>query len=220
MTQPHMDWESLYRGDIAPPWSIGAPQPELAALIQQGEVRSDVLDAGCGHAELALSLAGGGYTVVGLDASATAVASAAGAAAERGLSTATFAQADLTDFHGYDARFATVMDSGLLHSLPVDRRQAYLQAIHRAAAPEAKLFVLAFDKHAFGGQAPGPGGFTAEDLRETVAAVWTVDFVRSAKLYANDVPMPEGAPPTTEVERNAEGRLVMPAWLLGAHKAN
>jgi hypothetical protein len=31
-----------------PPWNIGEPQPELAALM--GAVRGDVLDAGCGHA--------------------------------------------------------------------------------------------------------------------------------------------------------------------------
>lgn len=215
-----MDWDSLYRAETAPPWSIGIPQPELAALIEQGKVRGEVLDAGCGHAELSLSLARNGYSVVGLDASAAAVDAATAAATERGLNTATFARADVTEFTGYDGRFNTVMDSGLLHSLPADRRKSYLQAIYRAAAPGASLFILAFDKHAFGGRAPGPGGFTEEELRETVSAVWTIDFVRSAKLYAKDVPMPESAPPMTDVERTADGRLVMPGWLLGAHKAN
>ena len=74
MTSPRMDWDSAYQQDVAPPWSIGAPQPELAALIEQGHVRSEVLDAGCGEAALSLALAERGYTVVGLDASATAVA--------------------------------------------------------------------------------------------------------------------------------------------------
>ena len=50
-----------------PPWNIGEPQPELAALIAAGKVRSDVLDAGCGVAELSLALAADGYTVVGID---------------------------------------------------------------------------------------------------------------------------------------------------------
>ena len=56
-----MDWDDAYREEGGfegpPPWNIGEPQPELAALIRDGKVRSDVLDAGCGHAELALSLA-------------------------------------------------------------------------------------------------------------------------------------------------------------------
>ncbi len=150
-----MDWDNAYQQESLPPWSIGAPQPELAALIDQGKVRGDVLDAGCGHAALRLALAERGVVVVGLDASKTAVAAATAAAAERGLTTASFAQADVTDFDGYDGRFNTVMDSGLLHSLPEDRRQPYVQSIHRAAAPGAHLYVLAFGKRPFGDDLPG-----------------------------------------------------------------
>ena len=46
-----------YKGEAAelglgtkPPWSIGEPQPEIAALIEQGKFHGDVLDAGCGEA--------------------------------------------------------------------------------------------------------------------------------------------------------------------------
>src|ERR1700752_4067598 len=150
MTQPSMDWDAAYRQETPPPWSIGRPQPELAVLIDQGEVRSDVLDSGCGHAALSLALAARGYTVVGLDASATAVEAAAAMAAERGLTTATFAQADVTTFGGYDGRFATILDSGLFHALPPERRQDYLRSIYRAAAPGAALFILAFAAGALG----------------------------------------------------------------------
>jgi 2-polyprenyl-3-methyl-5-hydroxy-6-metoxy-1,4-benzoquinol methylase len=66
-----MNWDSAYReeGDFEgpPPWNIGEPQPELAALMSAGQFRSDVLDAGCGFAELSLALAADGYTVVGID---------------------------------------------------------------------------------------------------------------------------------------------------------
>src|SRR3974377_1740178 len=91
-----MDWDSAYReqGEFEgpPPWNIGEPQPELAALIAAGKVGSDllhaarggprrgwapriaggkfpsdVLDAGCGYAQLSLALAAQGYTVVGID---------------------------------------------------------------------------------------------------------------------------------------------------------
>ena len=96
MTRPDMDWDAAYRQDAPPPWSIGRPQPELAALVDQGRIRSEVLDAGCGHAALSLALAARGYSVLGLDASPTAVAAATAAAAEQGLTTATFARADVT----------------------------------------------------------------------------------------------------------------------------
>ena len=73
-----LDWDGAYKGEAGfegqPPWNIGEPQPELAALHRAGKFESDVLDAGCGHAELSLTLASDGYTVVGLDLSPTAIA--------------------------------------------------------------------------------------------------------------------------------------------------
>ncbi|MGV0813567.1 class I SAM-dependent methyltransferase [Mycolicibacterium boenickei] len=218
MTQPPVDWDDAYRQDTPPPWSIGAPQPELARLIEHGKVRGEVLDSGCGHAALSLALAAQGYTVVGLDASATAVAAAAATAAERGLTTATFAQADMTDFGGYDGRFDTVMDSGLLHALPIEGRQAYIQAIHRASAPGAGLFILAFAPQPFGDTRPGPNGFTAAELRETVATCWTVDDVRPAKLYGNDDPAAGGPAALPGVEHDGAGHFMMDGFLLSAHK--
>lgn len=218
MTEPRMDWNTAYQQAVAPPWSIGEPQPELAALIEQGKVHGEVLDAGCGEAELSLALAQQGYSVVGLDGSAAAVAAATSAAARRDLGTATFAVADITDFDGYDGRFGTVMDSGLMHALPVERREAYVRAIYRAAAPGASLFILAFAERAFGGEGPGPNGFTAESLRDAVATQWTVDEVRPAKLYANDVQVSGGPGPGPEVERDEQGRLMFEGFLLLAHK--
>lgn len=97
-----------------------------------------MLDAGCGYAELSLALAADGYTVVGIDLTPTAVAAATKAAEERGLTTASFVQADITEFAAYPAgsagRFSTVIDSTLFHSLPVDSRDRYLSSVHRAAA--------------------------------------------------------------------------------------
>ena len=116
---PHViDWDDAYRQQGTPAWNIGVPQPEYAAIIDtEGLVRGEVLDAGCGHAELALALAARGHNVVGLDLSPTAVAAAADAARERGLENATFAAADISSFTGYDGRFSTIFDSGLLHAL-------------------------------------------------------------------------------------------------------
>jgi SAM-dependent methyltransferase len=219
VTQPHMDWDAAYRHETPPPWSIGRPQPELAALIDQGKVRSDVLDAGCGHAALSLALAARGYTVVGLDASATAVEAAAAVAARQGLTTASFAQADVTSFRGYDGRFSTILDSGLFHALPPEGRQDYLQSIFRAAAPGAALYILAFAAGALGdqggGERPGPRGFGEAELREAVSTLWRVDDLRPAKLYGNDDALASSLP---NVEHDNEGHFMVPGFLLSAHK--
>jgi SAM-dependent methyltransferase len=221
MTQPRMDWDSAYQQETPPPWSIGKPQPELAVLIDQGKIRSDVLDAGCGHAALSLALAARGYTVVGLDASATAVAAASAVAAEQGLATATFAQADVTSFRGYDGRFSTILDSGLFHALPPESRQDYLQSIFRAAAPGASLYILAFAAGAFGdqdaGDRPGPRGLAETELRDAVSTLWEVDDIRPAKLYGNDSALNFAPAPFANVERDNEGHFVIPGFLLSAH---
>lgn len=215
-----MDWDSVYRQEAGfdgpPPWNIGEPQPELARIIAETDIVDDVLDAGCGHAELALSLAARGHTVVGLDLSPTAVGAAAAAAAERGLDTATFACADITDFGGYDDRFRTIFDSTLFHSIPVEGRTGYLTSIRRAAAPGARLYILVFARGAFpGGMAGTPNTVTEDELRAAVSAYFTVEDVRPAWIHANmpgDAPMP-GA------ERDETGRAKLPAYLLLAHKA-
>ncbi|MGH3561250.1 MAG: class I SAM-dependent methyltransferase, partial [Mycobacterium sp.] len=187
MTNEVMDWDSVYReqGQFAgpPPWNIGEPQPELAALISDGKVRSDVLDVGCGYAELSLALAAAGYTVVGIDLTPTAVAAATKVARERGLTTASFVQADITSFTGYppgsEGRFNTIMDSTLFHSLPVERRDGYLRSVHRAAAPGGNYYVLVFAKGAFPPEAEqGPNTVDEGELRTAVSKYWEIDEIR------------------------------------------
>ena len=222
-----MDWDSAYRGQARfegpPPWNIGEPQPELAALMAAGKFRSDVLDAGCGFAELSLALAAEGYTVVGIDLTPTAVAAATKAAEERGLSTASFVQADITSFTGYDDRFSTVVDSTLFHSLPVEGRDGYLRSIHRAAAPGAHYYVLVFAKGAFPAEMEeeGPNEVDEDELRAAVGKYWEIDDIRPAYIHAN-VPtnLPADAPfEFPQHDRDEKGRMKFPAYLLTAHKA-
>ncbi|WP_445167427.1 class I SAM-dependent methyltransferase [Mycolicibacterium sp. Dal123E01] len=217
-----MDWDDAYKEqgafDGPPPWNIGEPQPELAALIRDGKVSGDALDAGCGHAELSLTLAADGLTVVGIDLSPTAIAVATEAARERGLSNVTYVCADITSLTGYDERFATIIDSTLFHSLPIDRRDAYLESIHRAAAPGGRLYVLVFAKGAFPpGAEHTPNQVDEDELRAAVSKHFVIDDIRPAKIHAH---MPEipGVPKPVDVDE--KGRVKMPAFLLSAHKAN
>jgi SAM-dependent methyltransferase len=229
MSPEIMDWDSVYReqGEFEgpPPWNIGEPQPELAALIAAGKFRSDVLDAGCGFAELSLALAAQGYTVVGIDLTPTAVAAATKAAAERGLTTAGFAQADITDFTAYPAgsagRFATVVDSTLFHSLPVEGRDGYLSSIHRAAAPGASYFVLVFAKGAFPAEwETKPNEVDAEELRAAVSKYWEIDEIRPAYIHANIPRVPDAPFEFPPHDHDEKGRMKLPAYLLTAHKTD
>lgn len=221
MTLEGMDWDSVYRGESdfegAPPWNIGEPQPELAALIEQGKITGTVLDAGCGHAELSLALAERGMTVVGIELTPTAVAAARKAAEERGLSTATFVQDDITTFTGFDEKFDTIVDSTLFHSLPIEGRDGYLRSALRAAAPGARFYILVFAKGAFPAELETkPNEVDEDELREAVGKHWTIDEIRPAAIHAN---MPEiPGIPAPPFPRDEQGRIKMPAFLLSAHK--
>jgi SAM-dependent methyltransferase len=217
-----MDWDDAYREeggfDGPPPWNIGEPQPELAALIRDGNVRSDVLDAGCGHAELSLSLAADGYTVVGIELTPTAVAAAKKAAQERNLPNATFVQDDITTFTGFDGRFNTIVDSTLFHSLPIEGRDGYQQAVYRAAAPGAAYFILVFAKGAFPAELEQkPNEVDEDELRAAVGKYWAIDEVRPAFIHTNVINRPD-MPFEMSYPFDEKGRFKMPALLLTAHK--
>ncbi|AGB26189.1 methylase involved in ubiquinone/menaquinone biosynthesis [Mycobacterium sp. JS623] len=218
-----MDWDDVYRGEGQfqgpPPWNIGEPQPELAALHRDGKLRSDVLDAGCGHAELSLALAADGYTVVGVDLSPTAIAAATKAAQERGLNNVSFVEADITSLTGYDDRFNTVLDSTLFHSLPVEGRDGYLHSVQRAAAPGASYYILVFAKGAFPAEMePKPNEVDEGELREAVSRYWEIDEIRPAAIHANAIEIPDAPFEMPPHPTDDKGRLMFPAYLLTAHK--
>jgi 2-heptyl-1-hydroxyquinolin-4(1H)-one methyltransferase len=220
------EFESAYRGEVAqfgegvrPPWSLGEPQPELAALVDAGKFHGEVLDVGCGEAAISLYLAERGFPVVGLDLSCTAVELARREAAARGLTNATFQVADISSFRGYDGRFGTIVDSTLFHSIPVEAREGYQEAIVRAAEPAASYFVLVFDKAAM---PDGPANaVTAEELRAVVGRYWLIDEIKPARLHANN---PGGSTDLAtlmgaEFRDEPGGRMSVAGWLLWAHLA-
>jgi 2-heptyl-1-hydroxyquinolin-4(1H)-one methyltransferase len=220
-----MMFESAYRGDAPemgkgnrPPWSIGEPQPEIAALIAAGKVHGEVLDAGCGEAATAIALAESGYVTVGLDLSPTAIDLARAEAARRGIHNTSFEVADISDFSGYDGRFGTIIDSTLFHSMPPELREGYQRSIVRAAAPGASYYVLVFDRTAM---PEGPvNAVTDDELREIVGKHWVIDEIRPARIHANVADsfaehFTAFAGGTLRDEGN--GRKSVAAWLLSAH---
>ncbi|SEF24454.1 Methyltransferase domain-containing protein [Amycolatopsis pretoriensis] len=217
-------FESAYRGEapemgkgFRPPWSIGEPQPEIAALIDAGAFHGEVLDAGCGEGATSVRLAERGFTTVGLDQSPTAIELARAEAARRGLTGATFSVADISTFTGYDGRFGTIVDSTLFHSMPVELREGYQESIVRAAAPGASYFVLVFDSATVPSGPVNP--VSADELREVVGAYWTIDEIRPARIHANvSEAFPGfGAFAGSDVRDEGNGRKSAPAWLLSAH---
>src|SRR3979490_1231773 len=185
MTMPQDLFETAHKGEAPelglgtkPPWSIGEPQPELAALIETGKFHGDVLDVGCGEA--AGSLRSARRPASGLHLSPTAIELAKAEAAKRRLANASFEVADISAFTGYDGRFGTIVDSTLFHSIPVEAREGYQQSIVRAAAPGASYYALVFDR---AGLPNGPANpVTAAEPPDVVAKYWGIDHIRPPRL--------------------------------------
>ncbi|MBB4855625.1 SAM-dependent methyltransferase [Mycobacteroides chelonae] len=218
-----VDWDELYRGEAdyapgEPGWNIGEMQPEIAAIHHQGRLKSPILDSGCGVGVVALTLAGYGYDVIGLDLSANAVDKARTAARRLGL-TALFDVADLSADSGYEDHFNTVIDGLVFHSIPLEARDGYIRSTARALKPGGRFFTLVFATEAFPPDATfGPRPFTEKQLRDTIGKHLVVDEVRAARAWINAPrTLPEGFE-YRNVTIGSDGRAQLPAWLASAHR--
>lgn len=217
------DFDEVYRGRLllegTPqiPWDIGAPQPLLVGLEGAGEIRGDVLDAGCGLGENALFLASRGYRVTGVDGSPTAVERCSAKAGERGL-TAEFEVRDVTRLDGFEGRFDTVVDSALYHCLEDDEQRAYVGQLHRACRPGATVHVFARAEGP--AEIPGPRMISEQNLRETFGTGWEITRLRPAQ-YTTAIPGAAFAERgfADQLQVDEQGRYLMPVLQLAAMRS-
>lgn len=146
------DFEALYGDETSRrtliPYDIGRPQPVVEQLVASGAVRGEVLDPGTGPGHHAILYASRGYSVVGIDASPSAIDHAQ-ANARKARVKADFAVADATNLEEYAGRFDTVVDSAFYHVFLGDEptQAKYVQALRRATRPGARLFMFEFGCH-------------------------------------------------------------------------
>ncbi|GAA3695981.1 class I SAM-dependent methyltransferase [Microlunatus aurantiacus] len=143
-TDPAVFWEEFY-GPGRRPWS-GRPNALLVEeLASRPLTPATVLDLGSGTGGDALWFAGLGWTVTGVDLSATALAIAAQAADEEGrASTITFLRCDLTtDFP--TGSWDLVVASYLQSPVALDR-DLVLRRAAAAVAPGGTLLVLGHER--------------------------------------------------------------------------
>jgi SAM-dependent methyltransferase len=127
--------------DGAPPSDIGRSQPVFQRLADDGGITGRVLDVGCGTGEHTLLAAGLGLDAVGIDIAPKAVALARQKAAERGAD-ARFEVLDVADLEDLGETFDTVLDCGLLHTLPEDAIPTFVDALAAVLRPGGTYHVL------------------------------------------------------------------------------
>jgi SAM-dependent methyltransferase len=147
-------------------WQRNAPPDDLVALIEGPSAlpAGRALELGCGTGIDSVYLATRGWDITAVDMVPKALA-----AARRGASTAgvtpRFIEGDVTRLpdlgvgDGYDL----VLDFGCFHTLPEDRRPAYVAGVSGAAARGATLLLYGFKRPPKA--APVHAGVTADEVR-------------------------------------------------------
>ncbi len=168
-SKPH--FEPLYNdarsADRPIHFDIGGPQPVVRQLVAYGAVRGEVLDPGTGLGHHAIYFASQGYSATGVDSSPSAIELATRNAELAGVSV-NFQVADATKLDGFEGRFDTVVDSAFYNVFLDDQHSQtrYLQALHRATKPGARLFMFEFGRHNVNGVQVG--GLTADNFERVL----------------------------------------------------
>jgi SAM-dependent methyltransferase len=171
--------------DRRPPWDIGRPQRVLVRAEDEGLVRGDVLDVGCGTGENALFFACRGHDVLGVDLAEKAIAEARRKAEERGLAArARFEVRDIVTDPGLGRTFGTVTDSGFFHALDDGSRARFVQALASLLAPGGLYLMLCFSDRVPGSF--GPRRISEREIRDAFAGeAWRVREVRASRLESS-----------------------------------
>jgi SAM-dependent methyltransferase len=149
-------------------WDRGVPTADLVELVEGASAPGRALDLGCGTGTDSIYLARHGWDVTGVDMVPKALAIAHRKATAAGVSPH-FVEGDVTrlrDF-GVGDEYTLLLDFGCFHTLPQDRRDAYVKSVSEAAAPGAMFLLYGFKRPPR--LAPMQAGLTAEEVRERFA---------------------------------------------------
>jgi SAM-dependent methyltransferase len=128
-----------------PRWDSGVTPPEVVALIEGGSIQGRALDLGCGTGTNTIYLAQHGLSVVGIDFSPKAIATARDKARRAGI-TVDLHVADVTrlDSLGVREPFDFVLDLGCFHAVDAEGRARYAQHLARLTRPGSVFMLYAF----------------------------------------------------------------------------
>lgn len=127
------------------------------------------LDLGCGTGDSSIYLAQHGWKVTGVDFVPKALDKAR---AKAGNLPVDFVRADVTRLSqtGIGTGFQLIVDNGCLHNMSDVDRDAYVREVSAVAAPDARLFVVAFRP---GGRF-GVRGVEPAEMESLFSAAWTL----------------------------------------------
>jgi SAM-dependent methyltransferase len=177
----------IYRVGFTP-WQRATPYADLVAVVEGPSALRPgrALDLGCGTGTDTVYLATHGWDVTAVDMTPAALAAARRNATGAGVSPR-FIQGDVTRLHelGVGDGYSLLLDFGCFHTLPEDRRPAYVSEVSRAAAPGATLLLFGFRRPI----APMHAGITADEVPQRFSdAGWQLVSAERASAEAMHLP--------------------------------
>ncbi|OOK83398.1 methyltransferase domain protein [Mycobacterium kansasii] len=197
MTQPDPTdptrFEEMYRDDrvahglpAATPWDIGGPQPVVQQLVALGAIRGEVLDPGTGPGHHAIYYAAKGLSATGIDGSVAAIERARDNARQGrrvgglpGGRRHQVGRAGRPVRHRRRLRLLSHVQHG------PELQKSYVQALHRATKPGARLYMFEFGEH-------DVNGFTMErslsqdDFRQVLpVGGWEITYMGPTTYQIN-----------------------------------
>lgn len=122
-------------------WDRGGPSPQLLAWLDSGALKPcRIAVPGCGGGWEVAELARRGFTVMGIDYTAAAVARTRALCAERGV-TAEVVQADVLAYQP-DTPFEAIYEQTCLCALHPEHWVAYAAQLRRWLRPQGQLWAL------------------------------------------------------------------------------
>lgn len=162
------------------PWDGHPLATSLRELVEGADALrpGSALDVGCGTGDSSIYLAQHGWQVTGVDFTPKALDKARAKARAAGA-TVNFVHGDVTHLSqaGIGPGFQVIVDNGCFHGMSDGDRDRYAQEISAAAAPGARLLMIAFKP----GSPIGPGGADQPEIERRFAPTW-------ALLSATDEP--------------------------------
>ena len=148
-------------------WRRDTPPTELVALVEglAALPAGRALDLGCGTGTDTIYLATHGWDVTGVDMVPKALDIARRNATAAGVAPR-WVEGDVTrldDLRVGDG-YTLLLDFGCFHTLPEDRRLAYVRSLSHAAAPDATLLMYGFRRPPKA--APMHAGMTVDEVKQ------------------------------------------------------
>ncbi len=169
-------WNYAYYG--SPPWDIDEPQPEIVRLIEDKEILGEnVLDIGCGLGVNDIFISKKGFSVTGLDFAPKAIERARAKAFNEKVKI-DFIVGDALKLENYFAKysFATVIDSGLFHTLSDDKRPIFANQIWKVLMDKGRFFVLCFSDKQSGNL--GPRRISKREIVDTFSRFFSINYIK------------------------------------------